>query len=292
MKFNDERNLRKASSDALTEIRKNSSLIRIPRKPTTLKDSRDRKRNFALISKEQREASLRARMAEEAAARRLLRQNMMTDKQKPPKAAGGLASVSGLLNVTAREEAATTLLRRNTEGKQKPSRTTRVSASESKLQDVTKLVTSLSGQEFQKLCDSIKRRRLQLVKPTSPSPADRLHPILGNPLRARQVLVQDAVGAAEEVPLRAELASKEEDPAELEERLLRRLLNNRRNRALRNLVVKEEALLVPQLADRLEAEATRHNNLIFCYHLYFELFLLIYWGYCTFIIFMTDYSFI
>ena len=117
MKFNDERNLRKASSDALTEIRKISSLNRIPRKPTTPKDGRVRKRNFALISKEQREASLRARVAEEAIARRLLRQNMMTIKQKPPSAAGGTASVSGLLNVTASEETATTLLRQDTGSK-------------------------------------------------------------------------------------------------------------------------------------------------------------------------------
>ena len=79
------------------------------------------------------------------------------------------------------------------------------------------------------------------------------------------MLAHDAVGTTDEVPSRAELSSKEEDPAELEERLLRRFLNSRRNRALRNLEVKEEALPVPQLVDTLEAEATRQKTI---YHFY------------------------
>ena len=40
------------------------------------------------------------------------------------------------------------------------------------------MIPTLSAKELKKLADTIKRRRLQLVRPATPKPRDRLQPLL------------------------------------------------------------------------------------------------------------------
>ena len=177
------------------------------------------------MSKDQIEASHTARLAEEAAARELL-------------------------------------LHKSTEKKPKLPGTDRDPALVSNVQDLTTLVPTMSARDLSRLADSIKRRRLQIKKPSSPKPAERLQPCLLNTQRTRAQLSVETTSTTDSFPLEDESTSKEEDTRALEERLLQRLLDARNRRTPRVKEVKEEEKSVPQLAGMLESRAMRYNDQI------------------------------
>ena len=137
MKSTEERSTRKPRNELPTDLSKLPPLNRIPRKSRLPKDARDWKRSFSSISKDQTEASHRTRLAEEAAARELL-------------------------------------IHRSTEKKPKLPETVRDPTLVSNVQDLTRLVPTLSARDLSRLADSIKQRRLQIKKPSSSKPTERL----------------------------------------------------------------------------------------------------------------------
>ena len=216
MKSTEERS-RKPRSELPIDLNKLPPLNRIPRKPRLPKETRDRKRNFSSLSKDQVETSQRARLNEEAAAKELL--HKLTEKK---------AKVLG---------------------------TDRDPALGSNVKDLTGLVTTMSARDLSRLVDSIKRRRLQLKKPSSPKPAERLQPCLMNTQRKRAELSVETTATINSFPLEDESTSKEA----LEVRLLQRLLDARNRRTPRVKEVKEEEKSVPQLAGMLESRAMRYK---------------------------------
>ena len=151
MKSTEERSTRKPCNELPIDLSKLPPLNRIPRKPRLPKETRDRKWNFSSMSKDQIEASHRAQLAEEVAARELL-------------------------------------LQKSTERKPKLPGTDRDPALVSNVQDLTKLVPSMSARDLSRLADSIKRRRLQIKKSNIPNPADRLQHDLLNTQRTQAQL--------------------------------------------------------------------------------------------------------
>ena len=120
----------------------------------------------------------------------------------------------------------------------------------------------MSARDLSRLADSIKRRRLQIKKPSSPKPAERLQPCLLNTQRTRAQLSVETTSTTDSFPLEDESMSKEKDTRALEERLLQRLLDARNRRTPRVKEVKEEEKSVPQLAGMLESRAMRYNDQI------------------------------
>ena len=223
MKSIDERSSRKPEVPSGT--RRPPTLDRIPRKPVTPKEIRDRKRKYTTMAKDQVEALKQARHSEESAARRLLRQSSALVKPKLPKAENSPSLVSNV-------------------------------------QEITKLVPTLSAQDLARLAASVHQRRQQL-KPKVPSPADRLQIGVVSPKSLRPELPPPSSTITGILAPGSEPVCEEEDTAEVEERLLQRLLNARRTRTHRVQEVKEDETLVPQLAHGLEARTMRHNSLFY-----------------------------
>ena len=131
-------------SDILINLAKLPPVHRIPRKPRNSTEVRDRMRSFSTISNPQIEAAHKARFAEEAGASELLRKRSTLSKARPT---GNDAAPALVSNV----------------------------------QGLTRLVPKLSAQELKRLADTIKKRRLQLLRPSSPKPREELQPHLVKP---------------------------------------------------------------------------------------------------------------
>ena len=164
MKSTDERSTRKPRSEPPTDLSKLPLLNRIPWKARLPKDVRDRKRNFSAMSKDSTEALQRARLAEEAAARELL---LHRSTEKKPKLPG--------------PDRAPTLV--------------------SNVQDLTKLVPTLSARDLSRLADSIKRRRLQVKKLSSPRPGDQLRACPDNTQIKQAELSVESTATTDSFPL-------------------------------------------------------------------------------------------
>ena len=222
MKSNEKRSLKKPSAEISLEHGL-SPLNRIPRKPRTAKDGRDRKRIFSSMSRDQLESTNRGGVSEEVAARELLRSKATGGKIKPPRMERALAPVPPV-------------------------------------QDLARLIPALSGQDLTRLADSIKRRRLRMSKPTTDKPVDQLLPGLVSSQSTRPELARGTSSFIDSPQMEGVPTSKEEDTEDLEERLLQRLLDARQSREKRSREHKVEPTPVRQLADVLEEKAMRSNK--------------------------------
>ena len=177
------------------------------------------------MSKDSTEALQRTRLAEEAAAREIL-------------------------------------LHRSTEKKPKLPGPDREPTLVSNVQDLTRLVPTLSARDLLRLADSIKRRRLQVKKLSSPRPDERLRARQDNTQVKQAELSVETTATTDSFPLEEDSTSKELNTTAMEERLLQRLLDTRNRRAPQLKQAKEVEKSVPHLADGLEPRATRHNDRI------------------------------
>ena len=121
----------------------------------------------------------------------------------------------------------------------------------SNVQDLTRMIPALSARELKQIADTIKRRRLQLVRPATPKPRERLQPLLERSQRARPE-TQPATGDSRPPATpRPAIQPQQKEVEDDEEKLLRRLLCNRRLAAHGIAETKATHPVVPQLADAL-----------------------------------------
>ena len=224
MKSEELRSSLRADVEKLSTLRKLQPVHRIPKKTRNTGEVRDKKRCFSNISKHQVEATQRTNLAEEAAARELLTRKTSLSKTPKPQKEANPALVSNV-------------------------------------QGLSRVIPTLSARELKHLADSIKRRRLQLARPTNPKPKERLQPHLERPQSARQE-TQPATGEIvnPSSPRLDTQPQEREDEAD-EEQLLRRLLSTRRRPTSRVAEATVAQLDVPQLADTLVSSSLRPVNL-------------------------------
>ena len=127
----------------------------------------------------------------------------------------------------------------------------------SNVQDLTRMIPALSARELKQIADTIKRRRLQLVRPATPKPRERLQPLLERSQRARPE-TQPATGDSRTPATpRPAIQPQQMEVEDDEEKLLRRLLCNRRLAAHGIAETKAAHPVVPQLADALVTSSLR-----------------------------------
>ena len=226
MKSEELRRSLRADVEKISSLRKLPPVHRIPKKTRNTGEQREKKRCFSNISQQQVEAVQRANLAEEAAARELLTQKTSLSKTSKTK-----------------EEASPALV--------------------SNVQGLSRVIPTLSARELKHLADSIKRRRLQLVRPTNPKPRERPLPHLERPQSARQE-TQPATGEIKDPIAPRPVIQKQQNEGEAnEEQLLRRLLSSRRRTVSR--VTEDNAAQpdVHQLADTLVSSSLRLVNFYF-----------------------------
>ena len=220
MKSEELRSGLRADVGNLSKFRKLQPVQRIPKKTRTTGEVQDKKRSFSTMTKQQVEPIQRANLVEEAAARELLSQK------------------TSLSKTTKVQEETSPVLASNVQG-------------------LTRMIPALSARELKQLAATIKRRRLQLVRPATPKPRERLQPLLERTQRARS----EAQPATESnrIPVTPRPANQPQqlEVEDDEEELLRRLLCTRRLAANRSAEAKAAQPVVPQLADTLVASSLR-----------------------------------
>ena len=224
MKSEELRSSLRADVEKLSTLKKIPPVHKIPKKSRNTGEVRDKKRSFSNISKHQVETTQRTNLAEEAAARELLTQKTSLSKTPKPQKEANPVLVSNV-------------------------------------QGVSQVIPTLSARELKHLADSIKRRRLQLARPTNPKPKERPQPHLERPQSARQE-PQPATGEiANPSSPRLRIQPQERENDADEEQLLRRLLSSRRRPRSRVAEASVAQLEVPQLADTLVSSSLRPVNL-------------------------------
>ena len=121
----------------------------------------------------------------------------------------------------------------------------------SNVQGLTRMIPALSERELKQVADTIKRRGLQLVRPATPKPRERLQPLLERSQRAQpetQLATED--GRTPATP-RPTIQPQQKEVEDNEVKLLRRLLCNRKLAAHGIAETKATHPVVPQLADAL-----------------------------------------
>ena len=191
MKSEELRSSLRADVGKLSSLRKLQPIQRIPKKTRNTGEVRDKKRSFSSMSEQQVQPVHRGNLVEEVAARELLSQKTSLSK-----------------GTKAQEEASP--------------------VPESNVQGLSRMIPTLSAKELKKLADTIKRRRLQLVRPTAPKPRDRLQPLLerakGERLEPQPATGKDSILVTSRPDTQLQQKEVEDD----EEQLLRRLLCTRR----------------------------------------------------------------